>query len=358
MDQILERYEELIIQISTPCSAGTGFYVSEYDLIITNEYVVRDNASVVIAGKLFERQLAQVIYLNSMLDIAFITAPTNLNQLKQDLNSRSEPKVGDHVTAIGHIFGLKCEISTGMIKNLSFPKYDLNYFLHDAFLNPGNSGGPLIDINGNIIGINTFVLNGSNIIGLALPFNQVEQELKEFMVGEKIAGVKCSSCAKIVFENTTKNNCCPYCRANIQMISDIAPYETIGVPKIVEAMLFELDFNVELARRGPDNWEIFHGSAKINISYNNRNGLIICDAYLCEIQKNAEINVFEYLLRQNNEINGFSFSIKENDIIISFLIYDQYLNQETGVKLFKQLFQKADYYDNVLVEQFGAEWKN
>ena len=68
--------------------------------------------------------------------------------------------------------------------------------------------------------------------------------------------------------------------------------------------------------------------------------------------------LYEYLLKQNYEIEGLTFSIKENDIVLSLLIYDRYLNMDTGMKLFKYLFERADYYDNILVEEYGAIWKN
>ncbi|MBK9744446.1 MAG: hypothetical protein IPO94_16505 [Saprospiraceae bacterium] len=53
-----------------------------------------------------------------------------------------------------------------------------------------------------------------------------------------------------------------------------------------------------------------------------------------------------------------NFSLKDQDIILSLLIYDQYINSNTLLKLFKQLLAKADEYDNILVEQYGAKWKN
>ena len=62
--------------------------------------------------------------------------------------------------------------------------------------------------------------------------------------------------------------------------------------------------------------------------------------------------------RLNYELDGLTFSIKGQDIILSLLIYDRYLNADTGLELFKHLFAKADYYDNILVEKYGAQWKN
>ena len=82
------------------------------------------------------------------------------------------------------------------------------------------------------------------------------------------------------------------------------------------------------------------------------------DASLCSLPKENINPLYEYLLKQNYEIEGLTFSIKENDIVLSLLIYDRYLNMDTGMKLFKYLFEKADYYDNILVDKYGAIWKN
>ena len=82
------------------------------------------------------------------------------------------------------------------------------------------------------------------------------------------------------------------------------------------------------------------------------------DASLCLLPKENIKPLYEYLLKQNHEIEGLTFSIKENDIVLSLLIYDRYLNMDTGMKLFQHLFQKADDYDNILVEKYGAIWKN
>jgi serine protease Do len=63
------------------------------------------------------------------------------------------------------------------------------------------------------------------------------------------------------------------------------------------------------------------------------------------------------LLRQNYENNGFQFNVVGQDIVLSLLIYDKYLNEEVALELLKNLFEKADYYDNILVEKYGAAWK-
>jgi len=249
-------------------------------------------------------------------------------------------------------------IEQGIVSNIEEEKNDLIYIQHDAALNPGNSGGPLINEKGEIVGINTFIIQNGNNVGFSLPVNYLQKTITEFQEGENQIGIRCNSCSNIIFEKKADGNYCPHCGTKIQMPSQIDEYEALGVSKTMEELLDSMGHNVGLSRIGPNHWEIIEGSANIKISYHEKTGLIMGDASLCLLPKENINPLYEYLLKQNYEIEGLTFSIKENDIVLSLLIYDRYLNMDTGMKLFKYLFEKADYYDNILVEEYGAIWKN
>ena len=70
--QIIENYKNVVVQIATPFSIGTGFYLKKYNLIITNEHVVRNNKEVIVEIQEKSRSIFPVIYLDPKLDIAFI----------------------------------------------------------------------------------------------------------------------------------------------------------------------------------------------------------------------------------------------------------------------------------------------
>ena len=93
------------------------------------------------------------------------------------------------------------------------------------------------------------------------------------------------------------------------------------------------------------------------MSYHDKSGLISADTVLCELPKENIKPLYEYLLRENYTNEALTLSLNDQDIVLSLLIFDRYLNEDTGKAMLSQLFNKADYYDNVLVEQFGATWK-
>ncbi|HMR42714.1 MAG TPA: trypsin-like peptidase domain-containing protein [Saprospiraceae bacterium] len=357
MKDIIDYYRKVVVQIATPYSTGTGFLLKDFDLVITNEHVVRDNKEVIIDGSNFEKQLARVIYTDQKYDLAFIEAPELSDMPEVHLDTARKITEGDPVIAVGHPFGLKYTATQGIVSNTAHIQNEINYIQHDAALNPGNSGGPLINNRGEVVGINTFIIREGDNIGFSLPANYLDDTLKAFTLEGGKVGTRCYSCGKLVFEHTADGDYCPNCGSKIHLPSKVEAYEPAGISKTIEDMLGDLGYDVRLSRRGPNNWELQKGSAKINISYYEKNGLITGDAFLCLLPQENIKPLYEYLLRQNYKIEGLTFSVKGQDIILSLLIYDRYLNSETGLRLFRHLFDKADYYDNILIEQFGAQWK-
>jgi serine protease Do len=357
MKEIIDLYRRVVIQIATPYSTGTGFYLKAPHLIITNEHVIRGNKEVVIDGETFKKQLVRVLFTDPKFDLAFLEAPRGIDVSEVVLGLEEVVAEGDQILAIGHPFGLKYTATQGIVSNTVHEINDIQYIQHDAALNPGNSGGPLVSRSGNVVGVNTFIIRDGNNIGFSLPIQYVADTIEEYGGADGRVGVRCSSCANIVFEGTIDNGYCPFCGAKVELPSEAEEYDPVGVAKTIEEMLVNAGHDVQLSRRGPNNWEIAQGSARINISYYEKTGLITGDAYLCLLPKQNIKPLYTYLLRQNYDMEGLTFSIKGQDIILSLLIYDRYLNVDTGMKLFKHLFEQADFYDNILVEEYGALWK-
>ncbi len=358
IQKIIDQYRNAVIQIATPYSTGTGFYLYEYDIIITNEHVVRDNKNVVINGKSMEKQMVSVLYVDPKYDLAFLSSPSTHKMSDLKLSSKKIFQEGDTVVAVGHPFGLKFTATQGILSSLEHVQKNITYLQHDAALNPGNSGGPLIDFHGDIIGVNTFIIRNGNNIGFSLPVKTLHEAILDFKEGKGVAGVRCNSCSNVVFENTVDSGYCNICGSEITMIADLETYEPVGINKSIESLLVDLGYDINLSRKGPSNWQIIHGSADIQVSYYEKTGLIVGDAFLCKLPKKDIKPIYTFLLQQNFNLEGLTFSVKDQAIILSLLIYDQYFKINTAKELFKQLFETADKYDVLLVEEFGAEWKS
>ncbi|MCS6952748.1 MAG: trypsin-like peptidase domain-containing protein [Bryobacterales bacterium] len=167
--------------------SGSGFLIDPNGLIVTNYHVVGrrpQRISVTLADR--SSYDAQILYSDPSNDLALlrINARKKLPFLK--LGDSDHLQVGQKVLAIGNPFGLAGTLTTGVISALNRSIQSEAGTLEDmiqtdAAINQGNSGGPLLDSQGNVIGINTAIVGEANIgIGFALPINRAKEMLEHY----------------------------------------------------------------------------------------------------------------------------------------------------------------------------------
>jgi serine protease Do len=355
---IIEQYQKAIIQIATTAGTGTGFYVKEFDLIVTNDHVVADSAEVTIAGKIFDKAVARVWYTDRKHDLAFLEAPKNTEMPDVKLGRYEEMKDGDQVVAIGHPFGLNYSATQGVISKVDRIRDGLKFIQIDAAINPGNSGGPLVNSKGEIIGVNSFIIRGGDNLGFALPVNYLREALQMYIPNRGQATTRCFSCGYLVTTtNIDTKKYCPSCGTEVKLPEiPEKEAEAVGAAKTIEEILKELGKDVKLAREGTNNWSVKEGSAKIKITYNPENFFIAGDAYLCQMPSDAtKIKpLYQFLLEENYRTNGLVLSCVKQNIVLSCIMYDHDMTREHGADSFRNLFKKADQYDDFLKKEFSC----
>jgi serine protease Do len=180
--------------------------------------------------------------------------------------------------------------------------------------------------------------------------------VEEYIAG-RASAARCSECERLVFEGQAKRQHCPLCGAEVTLPSMISDQAPTGVEATIEAIIAAAGYDQRLARRGPCLWSIRRGSATIQLAYHEDSGLLTGDAYLCRLPAEPRAALFSYLLRENYGLEQLTLSTHNDDIILSLLIYDRYLRLDTALPYFEHLFERADAYDNVLVDEYGAEWR-
>lgn len=355
MRDIIDRLSEVVLQIATPLSRGTGFYISGYDVIVTNHHVVAGAKEVIIAGKKVKKLLAPVVYNDTLYDLAFIKLPQDF-ALSQALLGKSENvREGDEIITIGHPFGLKYTSTRGIISKTKSNYNGVDYFQIDAPINPGNSGGPLIDTDGNIIGVNTFIIRDGNSLGFALPVSYLETALKEYTEKGCKPSVRCNSCSNLVTIDSLENDYCPECGNKINKeIYEGVEYLASKTGALIEEMLTALHFDVSLCRTGPDTWELEKGSAKIKLSYISATKFVVADAKLGQLPKTNLGPLYEFMLKKNAEMENLVFSIDQRDIYLSLLIFEDDFHVKTAADHFIRLMDTADRMDDILIQEYGC----
>jgi serine protease Do len=190
---IFEASQPAIVQVSTEQrGGGTGVIWHRDGRIITNNHVVgRDDARVhihLIDGRTLD---AQVIQRNPRLDLALLKVTAN-NLQALPIGDSSKLRVGEWAFAIGHPWGQRWVVTAGIISALSSVKLaeDLTtrYIKSDVGLAPGNSGGPLLNADGQVVGINAMIFGGD--LSVSIPSNVVTDWLNNLPKGHKVLGVE------------------------------------------------------------------------------------------------------------------------------------------------------------------------
>ncbi|AWN50762.1 DegQ family serine endoprotease [Methylobacterium sp. 17Sr1-1] len=158
-------------------SLGSGFIIDSSGIVVTNNHVIGDANDIQVILHDGRKLKAEIIGKDSKIDLAVLRVkPDPDRPLKSvPLGDSEKMRPGDWVIAIGNPFGLGGSVSAGIVsargRNIESGPYD-NYIQTDAAINKGNSGGPLFNMNGEVIGINTAILSptgGSVGIGFAVP---------------------------------------------------------------------------------------------------------------------------------------------------------------------------------------------
>jgi len=171
---------------------GSGFIIESDGTILTNHHVVEGAQKIVVklpGGKEFE---AKVIGQDARTDTAVIKINSKERLPSAALGDSDRLEVGEWVMAVGNPFGLDNSVTSGIVsakgRHIGAGPYD-DFIQTDAAVNPGSSGGPLVNLRGEVVGINAAIVSqtGANIgIGFAIPINLIKEILPQLKEKGKV----------------------------------------------------------------------------------------------------------------------------------------------------------------------------
>ena len=172
---------------------GSGFIIDAKGYIVTNNHVIEDASRITVSLLTGERYRGKVIGVDRETDIALIKIEADHALPVMRFGDSNAVQVGDWVLAIGSPFGLDQTVTAGIISkkerdSQAFTSFQ-RFLQTDAAINRGNSGGPLVNMRGEVIGVNSQIatLNGDyNGIGFALPSNDAKSVCDQILVNGKV----------------------------------------------------------------------------------------------------------------------------------------------------------------------------
>ena len=170
--------------------SGSGVIIDAQGHIITNNHVVGNATEVEVRLSDKTKFVAQVIGKDPDTDLAVLKVTTDRPLPSVPFGDSSTVKVGQWVLAVGNPFGLDRTVTLGVVsgvgrENVNLSRYE-NFIQTDASINPGNSGGPLFNLHGEVIGINTAIINFAQGIGFAIPSNMVKRIMQQLVTQGKV----------------------------------------------------------------------------------------------------------------------------------------------------------------------------
>ena len=167
-------------------SLGSGFVIKKNGIVVTNNHVIAnaDDIVVIVNNREYD---AKVLGADPYADVAVLQIESKETFTPVQFGDSDKARVGDWVVAIGNPFGLGGTVTSGIIsarnRDINLTRYD-DFIQTDASINQGNSGGPLFNLNGQVIGINTAILSPSGTssgIGFAIPANAASNIINQLI---------------------------------------------------------------------------------------------------------------------------------------------------------------------------------
>ena len=233
-------FEDMFKDFGTPqkrkaYALGSGFIIDEKGIVITNNHVIKDADDILVRVNGDKEYEATIIGKDPLSDIAVLQIKSKDKFLPVKFGDSNKSRIGDWVIAIGNPFGLGGTVTAGIIsarnRNIGMTRYE-DFIQTDASINQGNSGGPLFNMNGDVIGINTAILgqSGSIGIGFSIPSNNakivIDQLIKYGETKRGWLGVRIQYVTKEIADAEKLNK--PR-GALVQSVADGSPSEKGGI---------------------------------------------------------------------------------------------------------------------------------
>ena len=184
-------FEDMFKDYGTPqkrqtSALGSGFIIDEKGIVITNNHVIQGAEDVYVRVNGEKNIKAKVIGADPGMDLAVLQIESDQKFTPVKFGDSDTARIGDWVIAIGNPFGLGGTVNAGIIsarnRSIGLSRYE-DYIQTDASINQGNSGGPLFNMDGDVVGINTAILgqSGSIGIGFAIPSNSAQKVINQLI---------------------------------------------------------------------------------------------------------------------------------------------------------------------------------
>jgi serine protease Do len=186
-------FEDMFKEFNTPTerkatALGSGFIIDKEGIVVTNNHVIQGAEDIFVSVNGSKEYKAKILGADPYMDLAVLEIDSDEKFIPVSFGNSDKARVGDWVIAIGNPFGFGGTVTSGIIssrnRDIGLTRYD-DFIQTDASINQGNSGGPLFNLDGEVVGINTAIIapgsSGSIGLGFAIPSNPASKVIDQLI---------------------------------------------------------------------------------------------------------------------------------------------------------------------------------
>ena len=305
-----------IFKVTHSGGSGSCFYLKSRDLFVTNYHVVEGYRTVAIHDNDRNPYLAHVVVVNPLLDIALLAAEGDFAALPEiPLADDETVSVGRKIYVAGYPYGMPFTITEGSV---SAPRQLMEgqYYLQtDAAVNPGNSGGPMLNDRNEVVGVTVSKFTQADNMGFGIRVETLRKLLDSLgEVDRTQFQVQCGSCDELIAE---EEEFCPSCGDKLPE-GAFDEREESPLCGFVESAIREMGIDPVLARDGYDSWLFHKGSSEIRIFVYD--GAYLFSTSPINLLPKKEVEpVLDYMLSE--DFGPYKLGIEGRQIYIAYRIH-------------------------------------
>ncbi|NVB82579.1 MAG: trypsin-like serine protease [Kofleriaceae bacterium] len=321
-DEIFQRVRPSIVSIRSGTSTGTGFYATASGIIVTNAHVVGYAREVYILDADRRETTACVFAVDLRLDIALLASSTPRPALP--LADSRAACVGERVLAVGDPLGLPATATQGIVSAIRriSRRTGVAYLQTDAALNAGNSGGPLIDEHGCVVGVNTMIAGAADGVGFAVPVDAFRGLLQPFehQLPDPLPAPT-YGCAVCELAHSPSDRWCAGCGSRLGLQSRSEDVGQMRAGSLTANLIEALGFDPAACRVSDSVWRLEANGAEVWVDVLANGHALAFSSRLGMLPTHAPLPVLRFLAAANDRSVGpCRLAISYDNVIVAEVV--------------------------------------
>lgn len=341
---------------------GSGFVALPNGLVVTNLHVVGYAQRAALRLHDGREVSARVAWVDTRLDVALLVPETELGLPPLPPADPSSVRLAMDVSAIGHPLGLDYTVTRGVVSSVDRKILGVTYLQHDAPLNSGNSGGPLIDDSARVLGVNTFDVRHGTSLSFAVPMASLQVPLGQLggpreQLLRLTPAYRCPECGQPF--RPSGGHRCDRCGVALPRFTD--GHRSVEVDtlargaEVVSGLLDALGFSPEEARFGDSTWRVEQEGSEIWVAVDDEDRFVSFSARLVRLPDEGQEAFLRFLLVANDRsLENMKVALRGRIVSLSFVEPLEFLDGETVTRRLAALLRLSASLRGLLGQTFGA----